>query len=80
MPVEDSETGQTFDMVLRPKHIIFHQDANGAGHYYAYLRNESGGWIKHDDAKTPAESALPTIRNGLRPKLIEYEKVDLVPR
>ena len=23
VPVEDSETGQTFDMVLRPKHIIF---------------------------------------------------------
>jgi hypothetical protein len=81
VPVEDSETGAKFDMVLRPKHIIFHSGpALGGGHYFAYLRDGNGDWVRHDDLNKPEKSALPSIGPGLRPKLIEYEKVGLIPQ
>ena len=71
----DDTTGAEKTVVLRPSEITFHQGADNAGHYYAYVRR-GADWYRHDDDKPVVKHALPDL-NVAQPRAIAFEVVEV---
>ncbi len=75
VPIVDSQSGQTVEVALRPREVVFHQGGDGAGHYFAVSRQVDGRWTLHDDERVlPDQSRLP-LSDGTQPRLIVFELV-----
>ena len=71
----DDKTGAEKTVVLRPSEITFHQGADNAGHYYAYVRR-GADWYRHDDAEPVVKHALPDL-GVAQPRAIAFEVVEV---
>ena len=75
MQMTDDTTGAEKAVVLRPIEITFHQGADNAGHYYAYVRR-GAEWYRHDDDKPVVKHALPDL-GVAQPRAIAFEVVEV---
>jgi hypothetical protein len=71
----DDKTGAEKAVVLRPIEITFHEGADNAGHYYAYVRR-GAEWYRHDDDKPVVKHALPDL-GVAQPRAIAFEVVEV---
>ena len=75
LQMTDEETGVAKTVVLRPSEITFHEGADNAGHYYAYVRR-GADWYRHDDDEPVVKHALPSLASA-QPRAIAFEVVEV---
>lgn len=75
LQMTDEKTGVAKTVVLRPSEITFHEGADNAGHYYAYVRR-GADWYRHDDDEPVVKHALPSLASA-QPRAIAFEVVEV---